>query len=357
MSRFSHRAEVLYSNRAKVLGLFADILDYPAPGLARKTAECAALIGAVQPQAAALLENFRDFAEENSLGRLQEVYSGFFDLNSICHPYVGYQLFGENYKRSTFLVGLKKSYRDEGFEACATEIPDRLSIVLRFAAQSKGEDVDALLSKGLLPALERMTTKPETEGHQHGSADIDGDTGIERAKLDDRQQTKQRRDQAREAINQLKGQSQGSDDRKQLKGAGQGSDVLEGGFLLAMSEDYDPEDIEKRQHPYHQALDALRLLLHEGMTKKGADRSAEQERVLGWTRERFKLDEDETIMVSELPCSDPGCPPVETHVVFWTPAGRQHFKVYKPLAEVAADDLLDWRALEAQSVNDRGTFQ
>ena len=128
----------MYSHRAKVLGLFADILDYPAPGLARKTAECAALIGAAQPQAATLLESFRGFAEENPLGKLQEVYSGFFDLNSICHPYVGYQLFGENYKRSVFLVGLKKSYRAEGFEADASEIPDRLSIVLRFAAQSKG---------------------------------------------------------------------------------------------------------------------------------------------------------------------------------------------------------------------------
>jgi nitrate reductase delta subunit len=342
MSRFSHRADVLYSHRAKVLGLFADILDYPAPDLARKTAECAALIGAAQRQAATLLDSFRSFAEETPLGKLQEVYSGFFDLNSICHPYVGYQLFGENYKRSVFLVGLKKSYRAEGFEASADEIPDRLSIVLRFAAQSKSGDVDDLLARGLLPALERMTTKPETEGHQHGTADIDGDTGIERGKIDERDDRKLRKSLEQAARKQLNGQSQG-DERKQLKGQGQG-DLLEAGFLLAMSEDYDIEDVEKRAHPYHQALDALRLLLHEGMTKKGADRSSEQERVLAWTRERFKLDDEDSIMVSELPCSDPGCPPVETHVVFWTQAGRQHFKVFKPLAEVAADDLLDWRA-------------
>jgi nitrate reductase delta subunit len=342
MSRFSHRAEVLYSNRSKVLGLFADILDYPELDLERKASECAALVRGVQPQAAALLESFRSFAEETAVGRLQEVYSGFFDLNSICHPYVGYQLFGENYKRSIFLVELKKSYRTGGFESDPSEIPDRLSIVLRFAAQSEGEDVDALLNKGLLPALERMTTKPETDGHEHGHADIDGDTGIERAKLDDRQLRKQLKDEQREARKAAEGQTQ-KDDRKQMSGQSQG-DVLEGGFLLAMSEDYDIEEVEKRTHPYHQVLDALRLLLHEGMTKKLADRSVEQERVLGWTRERFNLDEDETIMVSELPCSDPGCPPVETHVVFWTEAGRQHFKVYKPLAEVAADDLLDWRA-------------
>jgi nitrate reductase molybdenum cofactor assembly chaperone NarJ/NarW len=320
MSLFSKRAEVLFARRAQILGLFADILDYPAPGLANKAAECAALIGAAQPEAGALLESFRGFAEETSLGKLQEVYSGFFDLNSICHPYVGYQLFGENYKRSSMLVGLKKAYRAEGFEADTSDIPDRLSIVLRFVAHSKGgEEIDELLNRGLLPALARMTTKPESDGHQHdGPIDIDGHTGIERAKIDDREERRQ-----------LKGQSQG--------------DILGPGFLLAMSEDYDKDASEKRAHPYHQALEALRLLLHVGLTKKSPGLSAEQERVRTWTREHFNLGDDETIMVSELPCSDPGCPPVETHVVFWTQAGRQQFKVFKPLAEVAPDDLLGLR--------------
>jgi nitrate reductase delta subunit len=319
MSLFSNRAQVLFSRRTQVLGLFADILDYPAPGLAGKAAECAALIGAAQPEAVALLESFRGFAEENSLGKLQEIYSGFFDLNSICHPYVGYQLFGENYKRSAFLLGLKKAYRAEGFEASASEIPDRLSVVLRFIAQSKGgDDIDELLNRGLLPALARMTTKPETDGHQHdGPIDIDGHTGIERAKIDDREERRQ-----------LKGQSQG--------------DILGPGFLLAMSEDYDGRD-KNRVHPYHQALEALRLLLDVGLTKKSPGISAEQERVRTWTREHFNLGEGETIMVSELPCSDPGCPPVETHLVFWTQAGRHQFKVFKPLAEVVPDDLLGLR--------------
>ena len=56
-----------YSNRSKVLELFADILDYPAPGLADKAAECAALVGGVQPQAATLL---------GSLPRLRRGASG-----------------------------------------------------------------------------------------------------------------------------------------------------------------------------------------------------------------------------------------------------------------------------------------
>jgi nitrate reductase delta subunit len=75
-----------------------------------------------------------------------------------------------------------------------------------------------------------------------------------------------------------------------------------------------------------------------GFTKKVPDGSA-LERVREWTRARFKLTDDETVMVSEITCSVPGCPPIETHVVFWTGAGRHHFKIFKPLAETAEDDL------------------
>jgi hypothetical protein len=63
------------------------------------------------------------------------------------------------------------------------------------------------------------------------------------------------------------------------------------------------------------------------------------ERVRAWTRQRFQLGEDDTVMVSEVACTVPGCPPIETHVVFWTEQGRHHFRVFKPLAEVAEDDL------------------
>jgi len=76
-----------------------------------------------------------------------------------------------------------------------------------------------------------------------------------------------------------------------------------------------------------------------GFGKKGTIDSATLERVRDWTRARFKLADDETVMVSEIACGVPGCPPIETHVVFWTALGRHHFKVFKPLAAVVEDDL------------------
>jgi len=76
-----------------------------------------------------------------------------------------------------------------------------------------------------------------------------------------------------------------------------------------------------------------------GFGKNTPDHGTGLERVRAWTRIRFGLADDETVMVSEMSCTVPGCPPIETHVVFWSAAGRHHFKVFKPLREVVEDDL------------------
>jgi hypothetical protein len=67
-------------------------------------------------------------------------------------------------------------------------------------------------------------------------------------------------------------------------------------------------------------------------------------RVQAWTRERFKLTEAATVLVTEIACGLPGCPPLETVVAFWTEdATRHHFKIFKPIREVVVDDLpLAW---------------
>src|SRR5882672_8903133 len=61
-------------------------------------------------------------------------------------------------------------------------------------------------------------------------------------------------------------------------------------------------------------------------------------RVREWTRERFALAAEATILVSEIACGLPGCPPRETVVVFWIGETRHHFKFFKPVREVVFDD-------------------
>ena len=63
-------------------------------------------------------------------------------------------------------------------------------------------------------------------------------------------------------------------------------------------------------------------------------------RIEAWTRARFALAPEEVVLVSELACALPGCPPLETVVAFWTlNKTRHHFKVFKRAEEVREGDL------------------
>jgi|SRR5580704_2933831 hypothetical protein len=76
-----------------------------------------------------------------------------------------------------------------------------------------------------------------------------------------------------------------------------------------------------------------------GLTKTSSTDNATLDRVRDWTRTRFGLAGHDTVMVSEIACAVPGCPPIETHIVFWTAPGRHHCKIFKPVVDVTEDDL------------------
>jgi len=62
--------------------------------------------------------------------------------------------------------------------------------------------------------------------------------------------------------------------------------------------------------------------------------------IQAWTRQRFKLDPASAVLVSEVACRMPGCPPLETVVAFWTADDSRHqFRLLKPLADVRYDDI------------------
>ena len=74
--------------------------------------------------------------------------------------------------------------------------------------------------------------------------------------------------------------------------------------------------------------------------RKRPEHAAAVDRLTAWTRERFQLAEDAAILVSEVACELPGCPPIETVIAFWTENETRHqFKLFKPMADVELDDL------------------
>jgi hypothetical protein len=62
--------------------------------------------------------------------------------------------------------------------------------------------------------------------------------------------------------------------------------------------------------------------------------------IKGWVVEYFHLSEEIPLMVTELQCTEEGCPPLETVIaILETPGNPRQYKVIKPLAEVTAEDI------------------
>lgn len=52
------------------------------------------------------------------------------------------------------------------------------------------------------------------------------------------------------------------------------------------------------------------------------------------------LDEEATVMVSELTCMEEGCPPVETVIAVFRPAMEKlQFRLHRPISEITARDI------------------
>ncbi len=77
-------------------------------------------------------------------------------------------------------------------------------------------------------------------------------------------------------------------------------------------------------------------------------------RVEAEVRACFRLSPDTSVLVSELACALPGCPPLETVIAFWTGGGndalRHHYKVFKPVQQVTKADLPPWWMKDALAV-------
>lgn len=177
---------------ASLFDSFAALLEYPSSDFGEETQRCLELMKSINPEAADVFEKFakavvgfddgsnkmtdsvgRDVIppmqdgagwhpaprEGFSLQRMQELFTTTFDMQPVCYPYIGFHLYGESYKRGAFMAQLNEAYHGIGYSA-EQELPDNLSVILRFigfdSENRYTEFSQALLSDGVLPALEKM---------------------------------------------------------------------------------------------------------------------------------------------------------------------------------------------------------
>ncbi len=137
-------------------GYFATLESYPDKNVYPALAACVAAVASELPEAAALLERFRRSAVSLGQTALEENYIQTFEMRAEAALYVGHQIFGEDWRRGVFMAGLKERYRPLGVEH-GVELPDHLSVVLRFLEQCEpGPEREDLAGQCVVPALRKI---------------------------------------------------------------------------------------------------------------------------------------------------------------------------------------------------------
>jgi len=150
-----------------ILDDFAQILDYPTAVLPEIVGRSTERLRASHAGSADHMTRFQSFIDENDEGKLQELYTGTFDLQAFCNLYVGHYLFGEDFRRSLFMVKLKELYREEDF-SFQKELPDHLCVMLRFLACAKErEENRELISECVIPAVVAMLKCFDSKHHPY----------------------------------------------------------------------------------------------------------------------------------------------------------------------------------------------
>jgi len=135
---------------------FATLLSYPAPDIWRSLEGTIKAASRELPEAAELLESFRESAVALGPAALEELYIKTFEMRADSAPYAGHQIFGEDWRRGIFMAGLRARYGALGISE-GQELPDHLSVVLRYLeALEPGPEKDEMIGDCIAPAVRKV---------------------------------------------------------------------------------------------------------------------------------------------------------------------------------------------------------
>jgi len=133
----------------------ADLFVYPVAGFRTRFDQALDCLEAEDVAAAEklapLAQKVGDVSEED----LEELYTRTFDINPSCTLEIGWQLFGEDYNRGSFLVHMRELMRELGVEE-GTELPDHVMHVLPVLGRLDPEEAVGFSHRFLQPALDKM---------------------------------------------------------------------------------------------------------------------------------------------------------------------------------------------------------
>jgi nitrate reductase delta subunit len=140
---------------AAVFRVAALALEYPDAELLAATHSMRDAAQDLPGEAGRLLCAFLDRRDALDGGRVQEEYVATFDFHKRASLHLSYYRDGDRRQRGATLLGLKRRYREAGFEFADGELPDYLPAILEFAALAPGDEADAILDR-MRPGIELL---------------------------------------------------------------------------------------------------------------------------------------------------------------------------------------------------------
>jgi len=146
----------------------ADLLVYPVEGYERRFDEALEALEAGGPGSAAggpaeKLAPLAQLIGSVSLEDLEELYTRTFDINPSCTLEIGWQLYGEDYNRGSFLVRMRELMRELGVEE-STELPDHLMHILPVLGRFEPSPRSTRCSRPLRTARTRTAGRSKPSG-------------------------------------------------------------------------------------------------------------------------------------------------------------------------------------------------
>jgi hypothetical protein len=88
-------------------------------------------------------------------------------------------------------------------------------------------------------------------------------------------------------------------------------------------------------------------MLGDFLSGKRKRNSQAIQQVKSWVLDVLQLEENTSLMVTELHCSEPGCPPVETVIALLKASHpTYHYKIHKPVADITLNDVATLATIE-----------
>ncbi len=151
--------------------LLAELFEPPRPGCLASAERCGLILALRNPEATRAVARFATWATEASAEQLQEAYRAAFEASPSGCLEVGFQLYGDDYRRGMFLMRIQAASHAHAIapRLPQRELADHLAPMLRLlAVMSVHEDPRTLAGESVLPACQRLAAQlPSENPYRH----------------------------------------------------------------------------------------------------------------------------------------------------------------------------------------------